>query len=341
MTISVSGAFVGTGAAINIPVPNGPCYFRVVNQTQQAASQSGAVGYEYEWYSNPSFPVGGANVTYKGSAGAVTTAQISTAGFTYLSGYPAPQSAYVGTAITAASPAVASGFSSLPYSNGDRVVLYNTTGMAQIGGMEFTISSVSSSGFTLLGLPAAGFAAAATAVTARRVYQYNSVLPEFLYITAISQASAAVITVSVDPTNLVYVGQKLVFQIPASFGMVQMNSENLNGIPVIVTAVDYAAYQFTVNVNSSAFTAFAFPASTLSPTAPLFATCAPAGSYTSYNPQLQTYTGYDFARQPFRSSQEFPLMSLAGGAGSPGGAADDIMWWEALSSPVVQYNSGT
>jgi hypothetical protein len=164
-------------------------------------------------------------------------------------------------------------------------------------------------------------------------------LPEFMYVTGITQAAQAVVTVSVDPTNLVYVGQKLVFQIPSVFGMTQLNSENLNGIPAIVTAVNYAAYSFTINVNSSAFTAFAFPASTASPTAPLFATVAPAGSATTYDPILQTYTGYDINKQPFRSSQQFPLMSLAAGAQSPAGSTSDVIVWQAWKAPVTEYGA--
>ena len=186
-------------------------------------------------------------------------------------------------------------------------------------------------------------AAAATAVKARRIYQYNQMLPEFMYVTAISQASQAVVTVSVDPTNLVYVGQKLVFQIPQSFGMTELTTAGSPGtqdLPAVVTAVNYAAYQFTINVNTSAYTPFAFPASTLSPTTPLFATVAPAGSSTQYIPSLQTFTGYDFTRQPFRSSQQFPLMNLQAGAQSPAGSSGDLIVWQAWKAPVTVYSPG-
>lgn len=341
-TLLTQGSFVSTGAPVNIPVPSSADYFVTINQTQAATTQATGRGVKFEWYSNPSMAAGSAYETLKtNSTNALNQTLISSGGFTYLKDFPAPFAAFVGTAITAASPAVASGFTGLSYNNGDRVILYNTTGMLQIAGAAFTVSSVSSTGFTLLGLPAAAFAAAATAVTARKVYSYNSVLPEFMYVTAVSQAAQGVVTVSVDPTNLVYVGQKLVFQIPSSFGMTQLNENNLNGIPVIVTAVNYAAYQFTINVNTSAFSAFAFPASTGSPTTQLFATVAPAGSATTYDPLLQTYTGYDFAKQPFRSSTSFPVMNLQAGAQSPAGSTGDIVVWQAWKAEAVQYASGT
>jgi len=340
-TINTQGSFLSAGVPVNIPLPSGADYFKTVNMTQIATTQSTGRGVQFEWYGNPSFANYNAIEWFKSNSAsnAVNVNLITSGGFNYVTSYPAPEAAFVGTAITNADPAVASGFTGLTYNNGDRVVLYNTTGMAQIGGMAFTVSSVSSTGFTLLGLDAAGFSAAATAVTARRVAPYNAVLPEFMYVTAISQAAQAVVTVSADPTNVIYVGQKLVFQIPASFGMVQMNSEYLNGIPAIVTAVNYAAYQFTVNVNSTAFTAFAFPASSLSPTAPLFATVAPDGCSTQYNPLLQTYTGYNFNLQPFRSSMFIPYMNLQAGAQSPAGSSGDTIVWQAYKMEATMYGS--
>lgn len=341
MTLLVQGSFVSDGKPKNIPVPASTDYFVVTNQTQAATTQTPGRGIKFEWFSNPSMLSNSAYETFKTNASnALNYNLVSSGGFTYVPDYPQPEAPVVGTAITNASPAVVTMTNT--YNNGDRVVLYNTTGMAQIGGMWFTVSSVSGGGFTLLGLPAAGFAAPATAVTARRISPFNPMLPEFMYVTAVSQASQAVVTVSADPTNVVYVGQKLVFQIPQSFGMVQLNTSQQQGtqdLPAVVTSVNAAAYQFTINVNSTAFTPFAFPASTLSPTAPLFATVAPAGSSTQYDPTLQTYTGYNFNLQPFRSSQEFPLMNLQAGAQSPAGSIGDVIVWQSWKAPVTQYAS--
>ena len=339
-TIVTQGSFTSAGVPVNIPLPSSVDYFKTVNMTQLATTQNPGRGFQFEWYGNPSFANNSAIEWFKTNASnAVNMNLVTSGGFNYVTSFPNPEAPFVGTAITAASPAVASGFSGLPYNNGDRVVLYNTIGMAQIGGMEFTVSSTSSSGFTLLGLPAVGFAAAATAVTSRRVSPFNPMLPEFMYVTAISQASSAVVTVSTDPTSTVYVGQKLVFQIPPSFGMVEINSNStyMNGIPAIVTAVNAAAYQFTVNVNSTNFTAFAFPASTASPTAPLFATVAPQGSSTQYNPILQTYTGYNFNLAPYRSSLFIPYMNLQAGAQSPAGSANDVIVWQAYKMEQTTY----
>lgn len=329
-TIMTQGSFLSTGAAVRVPLPSGSDWFRVVNLTQAATTQTPGRGFVFEWFSNPSFATDSALEFFKTNATNGSNANIITSGgFTYVTDFPAPMAPVVGTAITNASPAVVAMTNT--FSNGDNVVLYNTVGMEIIGGMTFTISSVSGSGFTLLGLPAAGFAAPATAVTARRVFPYLPMLPEFMYVTAISQAAQAVVTVSQDPTNVIYVGQKLVFQIPASFGMVQLNTNNSPGtqdLAAVVTAVNAAAYQFTINVNTTAFTPFAFPASTLVPTVPAFATVAPQGSSTQYNSLLQTYTGYNFNLQQYRSSVFLPYMYLAAGAQSPAGSSGDTILWQ-------------
>jgi hypothetical protein len=332
-TIYNQGSFLSTGVAKNIPVPSGADYFRVTNLTQMATTQATGRGVIFEWFSNPSFVTGGAlEIKKTNNTDVLNGVMVATGGFTYVTAPPPPEAAYVGTDISNATPAVASGFGALPYVDGDNVVLYGTTGMLQIGGCVFTISTNIGTGFTLLGLAAAGFAAPATAVTARRVSPYAPVLPEFFYVSAISQAANAVVTVTQDPTRSVYVGQKLVFQIPSSFGMTE-----INGIQATVVAVNYGAYQFTINVNTTAFTAFAWPASTTSPTGPLFATVAPAGCTTQYSPALQTYTGYDFNKQPFRSSQFYPYMHLAAGAQSPAGSTGDTIVWEVGKMEAPEY----
>lgn len=344
-TLITQGSFKSTGVGVNIPLPSSADYFVTFNETQAGTTQTPGRGFKFEWFGNPLMASDSAYEWFKTNAtNAVNMNLVTSGGFTYVQSQPTAEAPFVGTAITNASPAVASGFSGLPYNNGDRVVLYNTIGMEIIGGMSFTVSSVSPTGFTLIGLPAAGFAAPATAVTARRVPLYNSMLPQFAYITAISQAAQGVVTLSIDPTNIFYVGQKLVFQIPSSYGMTQLNTNQLPGtqdLPVIVTAVNSATYQLTINVNTTNFTPFAFPASTGSPTTPLFATVAPAGSSTQFDPIAQTFTGYNFNLQPFRSSTFIPYMHLAAGAQSPAGSNNDVITWQAYKCEATQYGNGT
>ncbi len=335
-TILTGDSFTSTGVGVKIPLPSSADYFRTWNITQSIASNPNTV-ISGEWF-GPKFGVG-ASAAGLGLKVVKTTFNLSSQfgaglGFTYVLTNPVvePQSASPITGITAANPAVVTQTNT--YSNGDILQFYSSTGMLQLGGLSAQISSVSGSGYTLLGLPATvsnGFAAAATAGYTRRISKFNAVEPEFLYVTNISQATQAVVSFSVDPSDHYVVGMKMRFSIPGSYGMTQM--DGLTGKILAVNAVsataNIGAYNVTVDIDSSAFTAFAWPLSTLSPTAALFATVAPAGASTQFNPVTLVQTGYDFVKQPFRTGQFTPYMFLAGGAQSPAGASGDVINWMA------------
>lgn len=341
-TIITGDSFTSTGAGIKIPLPSSADYFRTTNVTQMPLAPATAVVIRGEWY-GPKFGVGqsAANdgIRWKKSTSTsainIDTFATSTAsnGFTYVTSSPVieAQAANAITGITAANPAVVSQTNT--YSNGDILFLYSTTGMLQISGMPFQISSVSGSAYTLLGLPATasnGFTAGTAGFT-RRVSKFNAVEPEYIFITNISKATQAVVTTSIDPSDHYVVGMKIRFSVPGSFGMKEING--LTGKIVAVNAVaassNIGAYNVTVDIDSSAFTAFAFPLTTASPTAQLFATFAPAGASTQFNPVTLIQTGWDFQKQPFRTGQFVPYMFLAGGAQSPAGASADVINWEA------------
>lgn len=332
-TIVTQGTFTQPSTAVNqiITVPQSIDYFRTINYTKTIANAPTGC-FQGEWYGGG---ITAANDGVRwGKAGSTSVivdnfqnaSSNPNAGFTYVTSYPAPQAALTGTTITAASPAVATVTNT--YSNGDQVVIYGSTGMLQISGMTFTISSVSSSGFTLLGLPAVGFAAGATAFSVRKISPYAAVVPNFLYVTAVTQAVNAQVTVS--QASQVYLGQALEFTIPASFGMVQLNNFNQpQSRPAIVTSI-IDAYNFTINVNTSGYTAFAFPASSGSPTTQLFATVAPAGQSTQLNPITLVQTGYNFVNLPFHSGVDLPYMLVPAGQYSPGGQANEVIIYQGF-----------
>jgi hypothetical protein len=328
-TILDGGSFTSTGVGVKIPLPSSADYFRTWNITQLAAA-SPTVVVGGEWFGSK-FGAGASSANSglrwkKSGSSAILIDSFSTStasdGFTYVTTSPTveAQGANAITAITAASPGVVSQTNT--YSEGDFVRIYNTTGMLQISGMVFQISSVSGAGYTLTGLRAAGFAAAATAGNTRRISKNAAVDPEYLYITEITKASSAVIRTSVDPSSYYVVGMKIRFSVPSSYGMTEIN--NLTGT---ITAVSSTNYTLTVDIDSTAFTTFAFPASASSPTAALFATLSPAGSQTSFNPVTLVQTGYEFQKAPFHTGQFVPYMFLAGGASSPAGANADVINW--------------
>jgi hypothetical protein len=341
-TIVSQGTFTQPNPAVNqiIPLPSSADYFVTTNLTQMATTQATGRVVKGEWF--------GGGLTQKNdglrwkkanSTSAISIDNFSTstasAGFTYVTKFPDPEAALTGTTITQANGAVASVTNT--YSEGDTVVIYNAVGMEQISGMTFTISSVTGSQFTLLGLDSSGFAFPATAFSVRRVSQFTPVEPSFLYVTKISQAVGA--SVRVSQANSVYVGQKLEFTVPGSFGMVQINNFNQpQSKPIIVTSIT-DAYNFIINIDTSSYTPFAFPASASSPTAALFATIAPAGQSTTFNPITNVTTGYNFTNIPFRSGVFIPYMYVPAGAQSPGGSAGDVIVWQAMKCETGTINA--
>jgi hypothetical protein len=339
-TIVTQGTFTQPSTAVNqyIPLPSGVDYFKTINLTQMATTQSTGRNVIGEWFGG-GLTANGDGISWvkansANTMNASTFAALSATGFTYVNSYPSPQASLTGTTITAANPAVASVTNT--YSNGDQVVIYNAVGMQQISGMTFTISSVSGSGFTLSGLNASGFASAASSFQVRRVAPALPVQPQYYYITGITQASQGVVTVS-QAHNYV-VGQCVEFQIPASCGMVQLNNFNQpQSKPAIITAV--TTYTFTINVNTTNYTAFALPASSGSPTTQLFPTVAPQGQNAQYNPITGVQTGYNFQQVPFHSSLFVPYMLVPAGAQNPGGSAGDVIVWQCYKMETGTINA--
>lgn len=351
-TIVSQGTFTqpSTGAVnMNIPLPTGADYFVTTNLTQMGTEQATGVCVRGEWYGGGVFANNdGLRWTKTNATDAINITKFSTAtasnGFTYVTTFPAPQAALTGTTITKASAAVASVTNT--YSNGDQVIIYNAVGMQQISGMTFTISSVTSSQFTLLGLNSSAFATGATSFQVRRVSSspvglITPVAPSYLYVTAITNAVGAQVTTS-QQHGLV-VGQKIEFEVPASYGMVQINNfYQPQSKPIIVASI-VDTYNFTINIDTTNYSAFALPASTGSPTTQLFATISPAGQATTFNPITNVTTGYNVTSVPFRTNIFVPYMIVPAGAQSPGGqtlmSVGDTIMWQAFKMETGTINA--
>jgi hypothetical protein len=346
-TIVTQGTFTqpATAVAQIIPLPSGCDYMKVINFTQMsAASPTACVA--GEWFGGGLTAVNAGLRWRKAGSSAILidnfTDSTATNGFTYVTSPPTPQAVLTGTTITQAAAAVASVTNT--YSNGDQVIIYNPVGMEQISGMVFTISSVTTSQFTLLGLNSSAFASPATSFFVRRITQNpvgvtTPVAPSISYVTAVSQAVGSTVTVS--QANEIFVGQKLEFTVPGSFGMVQLNNfYQPASKPIIVTSI-IDPYNFTINIDTTNYTAFALPASSGSPTTQLFATVAPAGQSTQYNPITNVTTGYNFTQAPFRSGIFVPYMLLGISATSTGvaGGAGDVMIWQSYKMETGTINA--
>jgi len=316
-SILTQDSFTSTGAGKYINIPTSADYFKTTNYTQMNLQGSVCVG--GEWFKDVTAQNDGIRWSKAGS-NVIEMDRFSTAvasgGFSYYEAPPAPTAALTGTTITQAAPAVCSVANT--YSNGDTVRIYGTLGMLQIAGMPFTISNVSATDFELQGLDSAAFAAAGTAFQVRKIDPNYGVSPQYYYPTKITQASQGVVTTS--QAHDYVVGQLLKMSVPEAYGM-----SELDQLTVQVVAV--GAYTFTISANTSGFSAFALPASTVSPNIE-FATVGPVGQRTQYDPLTDVQTGYNFTNVPFRFNDFSPRMFLAGGANSPAGANGDVIVYQ-------------
>lgn len=184
-------------------------------------------------------------------------------------------SALSATAINQANPAVASMASTSGIAAGDTVLVTGSTGMLQIAGLPFTVGTVvANTSIQLKYLNSSGFAAAATAATIKKVLYPNVYLPKLRYITAITKASQAVVTFS--STHGFVAGQTLRLHVSSAFGMVEMD-----GLLGTIQSVNTSTNTVTLDIDSSAFTTFAFPTSATASVGVSFPLAVPVGESAS------------------------------------------------------------
>jgi uncharacterized protein YjdB len=100
------------------------------------------------------------------------------------------------------------------------------------------------------------------------------------------------------------------FSVPSVFGMTQ-----LDGLTGKITAVNTTTNTITVDINSSAFTAFAWPAASSAPLT--FAQVIPLGAEGTNSVSDAT------------DNVSILGMELGAGADGPAGSASDVIYWRA------------
>lgn len=251
------GTYTSDGVSQSIQLPSNPDLFEVYNLTKFADAGATTPMMRAKWFDGLAIDSAYVDPKTNGAATIGISTMVATNGFTLVDTSDSTPGAVntTGTAVTAATPAVVSATSTAGLINGDIVRMINVAGMQQISSMEFTINTiVANTTFNLAYLAAAGFAAAGTTSSFRKIPFDPIYYPASRYITGITAAASAVVTLSV--THGYTVGQKVRFIVPTGFGMVEM--DNLIGE---ITAINTATNTITVDINSAAFTAFAFPAS--------------------------------------------------------------------------------
>ena len=310
-TVIQQGKFTSDGTAKTLQIRSDLDWMEVYNQTQWATTQATGRGVKFFWQRGQAQGTG-FEVTKADTTNVLQGEWLTAGGFTLVDlSDNAPGAEVTGTTITKASQAVCSATNT--FSNGDIVRIYASDEMDQINGMEFSISSVSGSVFTLtyMNTNTANFTAS-TAFKVRKLASAGQFLPSNRYITAVTTGTSTTVTFSV--THNWVVGSTVTFNVPAVFGMTQ-----LNGLTGNVTAINTSNNTITVDIDSSGFTAFAWPAASAAPLT--FAQAVPGGSQA-----LQSSTGV------VTQNVEYIGMILGAGIDGPAGSSSDVIYWRAGKS---------
>jgi len=311
MSLVASGSFASAGTARTIGFPTQIDYFVVRNRSIWGSNPADLV-VESTWYRG--YGNGQATTVSEANTGVMSATLVATggAGFTEVDQTSLAPGALVatGTAITNASPAVVSDANNPAV--GDIVRVMNTTGMLQIAGLEFSVTAIAAGvSYTLGFLAAAGFGAAATNAD-YRIIPAARYSPERRWITGITAAASAVITLSV--THQYVVGDIITVHLPdANFGMTE-----IDGLQGEITAINAGNNTVTVNIDSTGFTAFAFPTSAIAAAGISFPHTTPVGEIAT---QLTA---------PIENNSIFGLTLGTAVVGSN----TDVMDWFAFSRDV-------
>jgi hypothetical protein len=281
-----TGIITSTGAAqaINLPFGNASdlVKFEIWDETQFGATTADTDMLRAYWFRD--MPAASAWVVNRvsGQATAVTTNMVTTGGFTLIDPTgPQLQAAKTrsgASTITSANPAVVT-INSHGYTNGDTILLTQTTGLLQIAGWAFTIGSVTTNSFTLVNLDTTktNLTATATNVVAQKLNFLSSYQPRRMRITNMG-ASGVNTIITLAETNTYTVGQAVRVYVPTAYvgsgtnpfvdGPIGLGINTLGkGITATIIAIGATdpnssgiTNTITVNVNSSAFT-FQWPTS--------------------------------------------------------------------------------
>ena len=325
-TIIQQGRFTSDGTAKILQVRSDIDWMHVRNLTIADANQTTAVGVEYFWQRGFAADRGFEYLKSNAANAANLTDFLASGGFTLQDS--SDQTVGAASAITGASNVVRPIISAADTGTlvaGDVVRLSGVTGATGLSGIDFTIDTVNSNtNFRLAGALATAQGAAGTAGFYRKIDFDPIFYPAYRFVLNITAAASAVVTLSVP--SQYKVGSTVRFVVPSSiYGMTQMD-----GLLGTVTAVDntVATQTITVDIDSSAFTAFAFPTAAQSAANVLSkAMVVPVGMDTA-----QAITSSVDILGDATLNEGFLGMRLAAGANSPAGANTNVVYWVAGKS---------
>ena len=331
-TLMQAGSFTSDGTNKTLNLRGGFDYIEVENET--ALIQAGSdLAFKFTWQLGQTD--GRGNVWTKLGSVAndpLTVAQIAAdLGFVILDTTGEPLSA--ATALTTGTNITEPVFSTASTSGlrtGSIVRLTSMVGMPNLSGYDFAIDTVvTNTSFKMAAALATAPGAANTAGNWRIVKFDPLYYPRYRYISNITAAANAVVTVTV-PSGYA-VGQRVRVIVPTTaqsgtsdYGMVEI--DKLEGI---ITAINDAVgtQTVTLDIDSSAFTAFTFPTAAKAAIPLSKAMLVPIGIDTA-TAIAQSVNILSDAMD----NEGFIGVTLVGAATGPGGASSDVMYWKTFKA---------
>jgi hypothetical protein len=321
------GKFTSTGASKTLSIRSDVDWIKVYNYT--AATQAVAdLGFEY--YFQRGMTQGTGIVYSKLGAQAldpttVGTLAVGTGFYLIDTSLDAPGPIVATSAIDGANPPNVTCTSTASIKEGDIVRLYNSLGAIQLNSIDFTVGTVGdATHFDLKYMSV--IVATALAGQFRRIPYDPVFYPRNRYIVNITKAAQAVVTMTV--THGYKVGQVVSFVVPsvggsaASYGMTE-----INGLQGTILAIDTATNSITVDIDTTAFTAFAFPTTAQAAAGFTQAQVVPVGMNTAEGLD----SGVDILSDATINTGLIGIQ-LVGGANSPAGANNDVIYWTSGNS---------
>lgn len=320
MAIIQQGRFTSDGTTKLLEVRSDADRMTVVNYTNAGATGDDSV--RFVWQRGMTDGTGLREFKSGGGNNLNMTVLASPNGFTPIDTSTNPLSAALqidGGGTNAAQP-VMSATDTGALVAGDVVLLTQMVGQESLSGIEYQVDTVvTNTSFRIANAMANAPGAAATDGYFRIVRWDPIFYPRRRFIANITAANPAVVTCTAD--HGLTVGQKVRLVVPAVYDMVQMD-----GLAATITAV--TASTLTLDIDSSAFTAFSFALPADVPFSP--ALVVPFGEDTAQALSSSVDILGDAA-----DNQAVIAMNLPAGADAPGGANNDVMYWWAEKADSV------
>lgn len=314
-TIIQQGRFTSTGEAVELQVRSDIDWIEVINETQWATTNATGRGVQFNWQRGLT-AAHAFEITKADNTNVMQAEKVTSGGFTLLDTSSSPLETLNATvtAISNAAVPVVSNSGTNGLVAGDIVRIINVTDAQQLGGFDFTVgnSTLTTGTFSLDYMSQI---VAGTTGSWRRIAFEPQFYPRRRFATVITQAASAVVTLSV--THGFTAGQAVRFIVPSAYGMTEMN--NLIGN---ITAVSTANNTITVDIDSSAFTAFAWPLTAGVPFSPALVIPVGETANDTYANNLDDST----------DNQGFIGMTLGAGIDGPAGSTSDVIYWRAGKS---------